>query len=81
MPEEFDENALLDIDRRWPDLFAPLTDDQHREVMSACASLWFEDWNPDRDQVSLIIDSHLGRVPADEYDRRAADLARRAARG
>ena len=80
MPEKFDDTAPLDIDRRWPDLFAPLTPEQHRDVMSACASIWFEGWVPDRDQVSLIIDNHLERVPADEYARRAADLARRAAR-
>lgn len=80
MPEEFDDTAPLDIDRRWPDLFAPLTAAQHQAVMDDCASIWFEGWTPDRDQVALFIDDQRGLVSADEYDRRAADLARRAAR-
>lgn len=61
----------FDLHLRYPELFAPLTEEQHRNVMQPLASSWLEGDNPTREDVALLIDYELGRITAEEYDRQA----------
>lgn len=61
----------FDLHLRYPELFAPLTDEQRRNVMQPLASSWLEGDNPTREDVALLIDYELGRITAEEYDRQA----------
>ena len=61
----------FDLHLRYPELFAPLTEEQRRNVMQPLASSWLEGDNPTREDVTLLIDYELGRITAEEYDRQA----------
>ena len=61
----------FDLHLRYPELFAPLTEEQRRNVMQPLASSWLEGDNPTREDVALLIDYELGRITAEEYDRQA----------
>lgn len=61
----------FDLHLRYPELFAPLTEEQRRNVMQPLASSWLEGDNPTREDVTLLIDYELGRISAEEYDRQA----------
>ncbi len=61
----------FDLHLRYPELFAPLTEEQRRNVMQPFASSWLEGDNPTREDVALLIDYELGRITAEEYDRQA----------
>ncbi|GAA3078745.1 hypothetical protein JOF29_005021 [Kribbella aluminosa] len=45
MPEE------LDVEKRWPELFTSLGDDQRRAVVQSLANAWHEGWEPNREDV------------------------------
>ena len=61
----------FDLHLRYPELFAPLTEEQRRNIMQPLASSWLEGDNPTREDVALLIDYELGRITAEEYDRQA----------
>ena len=61
----------FDLHLCYPELFAPLTEEQRRNVMQPFASSWLEGDNPTREDVALLIDYELGRITAEEYDRQA----------
>ena len=61
----------FDLHLRYPELFAPLTEEQRRNIMQPLASSWLESDNPTREDVTLLIDYELGRITAEEYDRQA----------
>ncbi|MGW7681467.1 antitoxin VbhA family protein [Kribbella sp. NPDC054772] len=69
----------LDVEERWPELFAPLDDVQRRAVLQSLANAWHEGWEPNREDVANLTDRALGRIDKDEYLRRAHETARRRA--
>ncbi|GAA1575665.1 MULTISPECIES: hypothetical protein [Kribbella] len=56
--------------QRWPELFEPLDDDQKQHVSDALANNRLENWEPDRSDVSDLVDRELGRIDTAEYIRR-----------
>ncbi|MGZ0149744.1 antitoxin VbhA family protein [Kribbella sp. WER1] len=69
----------LDIEQRWPELFAPLDDDQRRSVVQSFANIWHEGWEPNRDDVQNLTDRARGLIDDAEYLRRAEAAADRRA--
>lgn len=65
----------FDLPVRHPELFEPLTEEQRRNVVQPLASSWLEGDNPTREDVALLIDYELGRITAEEYDRKALTKA------
>lgn len=65
--------------RRWPELFAPLDDDQKWSVSQALANGRLEGWEPTREEVADLIDRAREVISADEYRARVLDRARAAA--
>ncbi|GAB2562365.1 antitoxin VbhA family protein [Kribbella endophytica] len=56
--------------RQWPELFEPLDDAQKQRVSDVLASGRLDGWEPDREDVSDLVDRELGRIDAAEYIRR-----------
>ena len=75
------ERKPFDIETRWPELFAPLTADQRRNVVQTLASQWYEGWEPQRDDVADLAAYVSGAISEAEYDERARARARRRAAG
>ncbi|WP_350279870.1 hypothetical protein [Kribbella sp. HUAS MG21] len=73
MPEE------LDVEQRWPELFAALDDAQRRAVLQSLANAWHEGWEPNREDVENLTARARGLIDQDEYLRRAHAAARRRA--
>lgn len=71
----------LDIEQRWPELFAPLDEVQRRAVVQSLANAWHEGWQPNREDVANLTDRARGLIDKDEYLRRAHAAARRRAAG
>jgi len=69
----------FEVEERWPELFAPLTVEERRAVVNALASSWHEGWIPNRADVESLTDYARGAIDEAEYDRRAAERARRVA--
>ncbi|HEY9334938.1 MAG TPA: hypothetical protein VIQ79_10965 [Kribbella sp.] len=69
----------LDIEDRWPELFAPLDEEQRRAVLQSLANAWHEGWEPNREDVENLADRARGAIDQDEYLRRAHAAARRRA--
>jgi len=74
----------LGLEARWPELFAPLSDEQRRSIVSTLASSWHEGWVPKRADVEDLIAWERRLIDDAEYDRRteaaaALDRARAAA--
>lgn len=67
----------LDVEERWPELFAKLDDVERNAVMQALAANWHEGWVPNREDVENLTDFARGAIDGDEYDRRAAGAAER----
>lgn len=67
----------FDIEGRWPELFAALSEQQRWSVVEAFASAWHEGWVPNRSDVKNLTDFVRGAIDEGEYDRRAAVLAQR----
>ena len=61
----------LDIEGRWPDLFEKLDAAQCRAVVQSFAAAWHEGWEPNREDVALVVDEALGVIDFDELVRRA----------
>jgi hypothetical protein len=56
--------------QRWPELFEQLDDEQKQRVSDALANNRLENWEPDRDDVSNLVERELGRIDTAEYIRR-----------
>lgn len=74
----------LGLEARWPELFAALSDEQRRSIVSTLASSWHEGWVPKRADVEDLIAWERRLIDDAEYDRRteaaaALDRARAAA--
>lgn len=67
----------FNIEGRWPELFAQLSEAHRRIVVDAFASAWHEGWVPNREDVENLTDLMRGAISEDEYDRRAAGAADR----
>lgn len=89
-------NKPLDLESRWPELFAPLDAEQRRTVVRTLAAGWHEGWEPNREDVADLADYARGAITFDEYQERSrtkaeqiteaeearyAELAERAERG
>lgn len=68
--------AGMNLEGRWPELFADLDAGQTRNVVQTFAADWHEGWEPNRDDVALLVDYVAGRIDADEYRVRGHALAR-----
>lgn len=62
--------AEFDVEARWPELFAPLTPSERRDVVNNLASSWHEGWVPNHADVADLIDWKRGVIDDAEYDRR-----------
>ena len=67
----------LDLDKRWPELFAQLDQAQHRAVMQALAASWHEGVQHTREDVENLTDYVRGAIDKYEYRLRAHAAARR----
>lgn len=67
----------LDIEQRWPELFAQLDETQRRSVVQSFASAWHEGWEPNREDVENLTDETRGAIDRDEYLRRVDTAAER----
>lgn len=70
-------NKPLDLESRWPELFAPLDAEQRRAVVRALAGSWHEGWEPNREDVADLADYARGVITFDEYQERSAVKAKR----
>ncbi len=61
--------------QRWPELFAPLDDDQKRGVSQALANGRLEGWQPTRDEVADLIARERGLLSFEQYKQRVLDRA------
>lgn len=64
----------FNIQGRWPELFAPLSEKQRKIVVNAFASSWHEGWVPNRPDVENLTDLVRGAIDEAEYDRRVDAL-------
>lgn len=67
----------FNIEARWPELFAPLSEADRIIVVNAFASSWHEGWVPNREDVENLTDLMRGAIDKAEYDRRAYEAAMR----
>lgn len=67
----------LDVEDRWPELFAQLDESQRWTVRQSLASAWHEGWTPNREDVENLTDRARGAIDFAEYRRRAHAAARR----
>lgn len=67
----------LDIEERWPELFAQLDETQRRNVVESFAASWHEGWEPNREDVENLTDRVRGAIDLDEYLRRSDAAAER----
>lgn len=63
------------LEERWPDLFEGLDEEQHASVVAACASIWHEGWEPNREDLALLVLYVRGDISAEEHMRRSLELA------
>lgn len=71
------EPKQLDVERRWPDLFMGLDEEQRRSVVQPFAAAWHAGWEPNREDVANLTDYAAGRIDHAEYVRRADAAASR----
>lgn len=54
--------STLDVEQRWPELFDGLTLKQREAVLQPLANAWHEGWQPNRDDVALLVASARGEI-------------------
>ncbi|HEY0246617.1 MAG TPA: hypothetical protein VGC45_00005 [Gryllotalpicola sp.] len=70
-------DQILDLEARWPELFAGLDELQRRAVVQAFAANWHEGWEPNREDVENLTDLERGAIDRAEYRRRVREAAER----
>lgn len=68
-----------DVEERWPELFAQLDPTQRRSVVQSLAASWHEGWEPNREDVTDLVDVARGTITFEEYERRSVAKAHRRA--
>lgn len=61
---------------RWPELFAPLSDEQKQGISDALANGRLEGDEPTPQEVADLVALELGRIDHQEYQHRALERAR-----
>lgn len=64
-------DRVLDVEQRWPELFAGLEPAQRNAVVQSLASSWHEGWEPNRPDVENLVNFVKGVIDRSEYLRRA----------
>lgn len=72
-------SQTLDVEERWPELFAQLDASQQNSVRQALAAGWHEGFEPTREDVENVTDYARGAIDFEEYRRRGQAIARRTA--
>lgn len=67
----------LDLEDRWPELFAHLSETQRNAVVESFAAAWHEGWIPNREDVANLADQVSGAIDREEYLRRVDSAAER----
>jgi len=67
----------LDIEGRWPELFAELDERERFAVAQSFAAAWHEGWVPNREDVENLTDRIRGAIDGAEYMRRVEGAAKR----
>ncbi|MBM7826665.1 antitoxin VbhA family protein [Microbacterium aurum] len=65
----------FDLEERWPELFDVLDENNRWALRQSLASAWHEGWEPNRDDVELLVDHIRGVIDDAEYERRFRALA------
>lgn len=69
------------IQERWPELFEGLDDLQRESVLQPLANAWHEGWEPNRDDVALLVASARGEIDTATAIRLGVEAAARRAGG
>ena len=67
----------LDIVDKWPELFAPLGAETRIAVVQTLTSSWHEGWEPNRAEVTNLVDFGRGIIDEAEFFRRSDQIAGR----
>lgn len=70
-----EQQTTMNLEGRWPELFEPLTPEQHRAIVQVFAASWHEGWEPNYEDVKNLVDETTGAIDAQEYERRVIELA------
>lgn len=69
--------SALDVEQRWPELFDGLTAKQREAVLQPLANAWHEGWQPNRDDVALLVASARGEIDTTTAIRLGVEAAAR----
>ncbi|MGP4992034.1 antitoxin VbhA family protein [Glutamicibacter ardleyensis] len=58
---------VLDVEQRWPELFAGLEPGQRNAVVQSLASSWHEGWEPNRPDVENLVNFVKGVIDRKEF--------------
>lgn len=64
-------DRVLDVERRWPELFEGLEYGQREAVVQSLAASWHEGWEPNRVDVANLVDFVTGVIDRAEFLRRS----------
>ncbi len=67
----------FDVEERWPELFADLSERDRKAVRASLVAIWHEGWEPNREDVKNLTDRARGVIDKAEYQRRAHEAALR----
>lgn len=68
-------SKILDLESRWPELFAGLGSQSRNAIVQAFVASWHEGWEPNREDVENLTNFVRGTYDRAEYLRRAGALA------
>lgn len=60
-------DRVLDVEQRWPELFAGLEPAQRNAVVQSLASSWHEGWEPNRPDVENLVNFVTGVIDRKEF--------------
>lgn len=69
--------TAFDVEAKWPDLFRGLTAEQRVSVLQPLANAWHEGWQPNRDDVALLVASARGEIDTTTAIRLGVEAAAR----